>query len=144
MSIANEFDEVFFKLSRLMKTEMAFESDLAKLSMQQIHALFFLDIHENAQMKEISDYFRIEMPTATSLLNKLVALKLVKRQTNKNDRRSVQVVLTLKGQEIVTQAKEKRHEKLSQMLSLLSLQEKEKLLEILKTITTNVERKYEK
>ena len=140
----SQFDEVFFKLFRLMKHEMISDSETAKLTLPQLQALFYLHSQKSVQMKDISAYFHVEMPTATSLLDKLVATDLVKRQNDIKDRRVVHVLLTDKGQKVVAKSIAKRNERIAKMLSLVSRKDKENLLSILQRIVDNLENQYEK
>ena len=141
----NEFEDVMFTFSRLMRERMTFNCFFAsQLSLLQLHVLIFLKKRELTQMSDISENLHIEKPTATSLLNKLVALKLVRRKANKKDRRIVHIELTAKGEEVLQEAMEQRNNKLSIMLSYLSMEDKKTLLHILKKIVTNMEKDYEK
>src|ERR1700685_845456 len=93
-TVAQKFIEVMFKCSRLFRERMHYTSTIAHLSYLQIQTLTYLKLQQNAQMSEIAEHFHIELPSATSLLNKLVALQLVKRQQDEKDRRLVRIVLT--------------------------------------------------
>ena len=144
MNTNNDFGEVLFKLSRLMRDDMNFTCYSAQLSILQLHALIFLKKNNPVHMSDIAQNFRIEMPTATSLLNKLVALKLVRRTADKKDRRIVHIVLTPKGEEVLEEAKEQRNKKINTMMSYLSEADKKKLLVILERIVATMERSHEK
>src|SRR5256885_7713936 len=102
-TLASKFIEVMFKSSRLFREGMHYSSNIAQLSFLQIQALAYLKYHNNAQMSEVAEHFRIELPSATSLLNKLVTLQLVKRLQDEKDRRLVRVVLTNEGLNILKQ-----------------------------------------
>lgn len=136
----NQFGEVLFKLSRLMREEMNFTCYSAQLSMLQLHVLLFLKNHTSVHMAEIAQNFHIETPTATSLLNKLVEMDLVARTADAKDRRVVHVALTTKGEEVLTEAMEQRNKKLHTMLSYVPENDKEKLLMILEQIVATMER----
>src|SRR5882757_3909316 len=104
--LTSKFIEIMFKCSRLLRGHMEYSSDVAQLSILQIQTLSFLKHHDNAQMGEIAEYFNIELSSATSLLNKLVTLQLVERQTDPKDRRLVRISLTKKGSELLKKAME--------------------------------------
>ena len=126
--------EKILSLSRLMKENMSYETDLLHLTLLQMQALIFLHKHENAQMREVAQHFNIEMPTATNLIAKLVKQHLVVRQPDQTDKRLVRIVLTTKGQTLLTDAIEKRNKKMSLLLGKLTTHEKEQLLAILSTM----------
>ena len=140
----NSFDELFFHLFRLMKHRMSEEKLSLDLTMYQIYVLFFMSQHKETHMKALADYLQIEMSTATSMVDKLVALRLVKRQNDKKDRRLVYINLTRTGNDIVTEAIEKRRKKISEMLSLLSETQRNDFSIIMRTLISNLEKDYEK
>ena len=99
-----------------------------------MQALFFLNHHEKTTMSDIADYFHIELPSATSLINKLSDQKLVKRNEDPNDRRLVRITLINKGKDLLQQTMNDRRKTMEKMLSYLSEKEKRNLLSILKTL----------
>ncbi len=131
--------EAFFKLSRLMKENMSYSSSIAKLSLLQIQALVFLQQKPNAQMREIAVQFKIEMPTATSLVNKLCKMGLVVRKEDLQDRRLVRISLTDQGRSLLTKAKIDRSKKLTQIISYLSESDQQVLKKIIMTLIDKME-----
>jgi len=131
--------ELILKVSRLLKDKMVFVGPTAHLTMLQIQALLFIKKRKNAQMREIADQFRVKMSTATSLLDKLVAIKLVKRVSDDKDRRIVRISLTKKGNTLIESVTEQRRKKINAVLSYLSTEDKKALFRILQTIQTKTE-----
>ena len=84
-----ELMEMLFSISRLMKDEMSFTSNLTHLSILQIQTLVFLNQNKDKKnsMSDIAEFFHIELPSATSLIGKLCDQKLVKRLADSTDRR---------------------------------------------------------
>lgn len=142
-NINNEFEEVIFRLFRLMK-ENFMSSFAVHLSIVQLHVLIYLKKKGSAQMSDIAENFHIEKPTATSLLDKLVKLKFARRKADKKDRRVVHIILTEKGEAILKEAMEHRSKKINLMLSYLSEKDKKTLLMILGKIVANIKEQYEK
>ncbi len=135
----DELVEVMFTLLRLMKHKMSFTSDLTHLSILQIQALMCLS-HSNAvTMSDIAAHFRIELPSATSLINKLCDQKLVRRYEDPQDRRLVKVALTAEGKALLEKAMSQRRNKVKKMLSYLSAKERAELLSILNTLNTKMQ-----
>ncbi len=132
--ITIELMETMFGVVRLIKEEMSHSHNLSHLSILQMQALFFLNQHENTMMSDIANYFHIELPSATSLMNKLYDQKLVKRHEDPKDRRLVRITLTDKGKNLLQQAMNDRRKTMENILSYLSEKEKERLLSILKTL----------
>jgi DNA-binding MarR family transcriptional regulator len=142
-TVASKFIEVMFKTSRIFRGQMNYSSKIAHLSFLQIQTLAYLKQQSNAQMSEIAEHFHIELPSATSLLNKLVALQLVKRQQDDKDRRLVRVVLTEEGIAILKQAKKEKEIHVTQMLSFLSKDEQLELLRLMEKLNDRIKKTYE-
>jgi|SRR5579883_775811 len=140
----NNLVEEIFKFSRHMKEQMCVDSELMRLSMLQLQALVFLKKNERAQMSEIASHFNIELPSATSLINKLCKLNLVARKADENDRRMVRIELTKQGKELLEQAMIERSKKIKKTLSYLSESDRRELLRIMKKVTDTIEKEYEK
>jgi DNA-binding MarR family transcriptional regulator len=138
-NISEELSEKVFAISRIIKGSMIYKSALYHLSLLQIQALEFLSRNEHAQMSEIADYLRIELSSATSLLNKLYELRLVERQNDPNDRRLVRIILTEEGKRLIKEASRERNEKVERILSFLPDTDKNELLRILKIIYNKME-----
>jgi DNA-binding MarR family transcriptional regulator len=135
-----ELIEMMFKLSRLMKEEMSFSNNLMQLSALQIQMLFFLDHNKEVDMSDIARYLHIELPSATSLLNKLYVKKLVKRSADPKDRRIVRITLTSEGKSLLEQATSQRKKKMEKALSYLTKQEKTDLLNILNSLRSRLQK----
>ncbi len=120
-----------FRISRLMKPQMAVTSGIMHLSIIQTQTLIFLHQSRQATMSDIAAYLRIELPSATSLVNKLAAQKLVTRQADPQDRRLVRISLTKSGEVLLTRAIQDRRQKLARTLSYLTDREKSDLQHIL-------------
>lgn len=136
----NKLVETMFEISRFMKAEMSYTNNLTHLSILQIQTLIFLNQNKNGTMGDIAGYFHIEMPSATSLLNKLYDQKLVERLADKKDRRLVRISLTNEGKTLLKQAMHCRRKKLEKILSFLSEKERFDLLAILETLKIRLQK----
>jgi len=136
---AAKFIEVMFKTSRLFRERMHYPSTIANLSILQIQALNYLKHNNNAQMSEIADHFHIELPSATSLLNKLVTLQLVKRVQDEKDRRLVRIDLTEEGNAVLTLVMKEKESRIKQMLSYLTDEEQRELLRLIEKLNDRME-----
>ena len=130
----DELMEIMFKVFRLMRGEMSYTDNITHLSILQIQTLFFLNHGRKNTMSDIAQYFHIELPSATSLLDKLCDHGLVERQIDPLDRRLVRITLTVKGKTLLKQAMGARRKKMEKLLSYLSKKEKFELMNILKTL----------
>jgi len=90
-------------MSRLMRDVRSLSpaqwSDV-ELTMPQARALVFLG-HGTRRMKELSAHLRSGMPSATSMVDRLVKNGLVERVKDPSDRRVVAIRLTGAGGEVV-------------------------------------------
>ncbi|HSX08614.1 MAG TPA: MarR family transcriptional regulator [Candidatus Saccharimonadales bacterium] len=137
--VATKFFEVMFKNSRLLRDRVNYSSELTQLSMLQVQTLSLLKRNGSVQMREIADYFHIELPSATSLLNKLVSLQLVERQQDAKDRRLVKVTLTKAGDDLLKKSMDVKLEHLEHMLSYLTEEEQRELLRLVEKLNDRIE-----
>jgi DNA-binding MarR family transcriptional regulator len=139
-----EIMETMMHVGRIMRNQMHINSSIADLTLLQLETLIYLSRHPQAAMQSVAEYFHITKPTATSMLNKLVALKLVNRDENKLDRRVVCVNLSDLGKNLLEETQKKKKEKFSAILSGLSSEDKHHLLRITNTIFETAKKVYEK
>ncbi|SEB57581.1 MarR family transcriptional regulator [Paenibacillus sp. GP183] len=85
-------------------------------------------------VQKISETLSIPSGSITYVVNKLEKLGLVERQSNPSDGRAFNVVLTEKGEALFNEIFPKHVATISQNLSLISNEEKELLIELLKKI----------
>lgn len=132
--------EMLFKVSRLMKAEMSYSNDLTYLSILQIQALFFVNQNEKTSMGDVAQYFHIELPSATNLINKLCEQDFITRFEDQQDRRLVMVKLTNEGKTLLDKAIQEHKKKLEKTLSFLSAKEKSELLIILQILNSRLQK----
>ncbi|QUN07449.1 MarR family transcriptional regulator [Shewanella yunxiaonensis] len=70
------------------------------VSLAQVHTVEILGANGSMRMKELADKLGITTGTLTVQIDRLVKLGLVERQPSVKDRRSVEVLLTEKGQQM--------------------------------------------
>lgn len=135
-----DLEDLTFQISRLMKRKMAVATDFGSLSILQIHTLLFLKENSGVNMSEIASFLQIELPSATSLVSKLVDRGLVQRLPDKEDRRVVKIELTETGTRLLSQTAELRSNKIKQLLTYLSDKQKHDLVTIMRTIKEYLEK----
>ena len=143
-ALHNQIAEAMFTLTRTMKDEMTFDSDTSQLTVLQLQALIFVAKEESVTMTEVANKFKISLPTASALSDKLVKTGLITRQNDETDRRIVKLVLTEKGKSLLTEAMKQRTIKIDKMLSYLPQTEKEQLLHIMQSLLQNIQKNNEK
>jgi len=124
----------FYNIYRSLRKNTSFDKQLLNLTILQIHTLIYIYNYKHSSVKELADYFKISLPTASVLLNKLVELNLVKRNPDNKDRRINQLTLTLKGKKAITIILKERQKKINSLLSKLTKKDRIELFRIIKKI----------
>lgn len=137
--INDQILEAIFKLGRTFKESMHEDFEHSHLTMLQCQALEFTKKHASLHMGDIASHFSTTMPTATALIDKLIAAKLVKRANDKKDRRIVKISMTKYGDKLFIEMKKKRSDKMKELLSYLSKKDKVELLRILTVLAEKSE-----
>ena len=137
--INSQILESLFKVVRNFKESMHGEYEESHLTMLQCQALECVKKKKSAHMGDIAQHFSTTMPTATALIDKLIAARLVKRENDRHDRRIVKVIMTKLGDKFLSHAIKHRSEKINKLLSYLSEQDKLDLLRILDNLAQKSE-----
>ena len=110
----------WMEISRLMRQNMSGTKNVSKMNPVQMHALLIIKEHAGLTMKEFAESLHITSPSATSLVNRLVKLKWVKRSADKKNRKLVRLHVSEEGLVIVsTKMKEHTH-MMRELFSLLT------------------------
>lgn len=112
-----------------------------KASQQRI--LIILEESEEITQRDLTKRLGIKPGSASEILAKLEHAGLITRKTNKNDRRTVNILLTEYGRQLALEAKQRRKQRHKEMFSCLSEDEKTTLLALLKTIHTDWSKRYQ-
>jgi len=92
-----------------------------KLTLPQLWALDLLARHaRGSQMKELAQALGISRPTATGLIDRLIAQGLTRRAADPSDRRVVRVMLTAKGQRVLADIWEQKRRTLVRVFGQIS------------------------
>jgi DNA-binding MarR family transcriptional regulator len=137
--INEQIIETLFKIARNLKGNARNDFEHSHLTMLQCQALECIKKKKNAHMADIASHFATSMPTATALIDKLIAAKLVKRENDVKDRRVVKIFMTKVGDKLLHQVIKRKSEKVGKVLSYLSKQDKLELLRILGVIAEKSE-----
>jgi|WetSurMetagenome_2_1015567.scaffolds.fasta_scaffold09159_5 MarR family transcriptional regulator, organic hydroperoxide resistance regulator len=136
--------EVFYEISRSIREKMAYSYEATQLTVLQLQTLVFITKNKVISMGDLANEFKISLPTATVLSDKLVNLGIIKRIESKNDRRIVNISLTEKGKSLFKKAMKQRHLKVNKILAYLSSRDRKELLRILDNLASNIGKTYEK
>ena len=78
-----------------------FRGGMEKMNFAQITALYLLYDGEGMTMKELAITARVQMPTMTNIMSKLVISGFAARKHSVSDRRKVIMTITAKGKKMV-------------------------------------------
>jgi DNA-binding MarR family transcriptional regulator len=119
-------------MSRLRKLGMGDSaSGTALVSHAQMMLLDWIAASDGCGVQDIADGLNLTPPTVSVGVRRLEEAGLLKRKSHPQDKRAVQFFLTVKGQSLQKQAQTFRRQKLELILSGLTQQEQETLLELL-------------
>jgi DNA-binding MarR family transcriptional regulator len=137
--INDQILEAMFKLVKDFKGSLSGGFEHSHPTMLQCQALECIKKKSGTHMGDIASHFSTTMPTATALVDKLIAAKLVIRENDAKDRRIVKISLTKAGEKLLTEVKKQRANKMKKLLSYLSKQDKLELLRILEILAEKSE-----
>jgi DNA-binding MarR family transcriptional regulator len=101
------------------------------LAFSQCETLRFLEEGKSLTMRAIAAQCKIAAPSATAIVNELVRAGLVARGENTKDRREVLLHLTEEGKKMLRAVETNRKRIVSEVLSVLSEDDRKKLDAIL-------------
>lgn len=108
------------------------------LSSQEMRVLGTVGRHEHCVMSMIARRIRLSLSGVTSLVDRMVEKRLVRRDRSEEDRRVVQVELTPQGRELHEAAVDSQVRAARGMLQALSAAEQEELLALFGKIAERI------
>ncbi|MFB3896616.1 MAG: MarR family winged helix-turn-helix transcriptional regulator [bacterium] len=94
----------FRSVLRVLERELGFQTDLGSqccgVSLAQCHILMEFAEKKETSIKELSETFGVDKSSLSRTVDKMVALGLLNRVENKNDRRYLSLSLTKKGNQM--------------------------------------------
>ncbi|MDO9125956.1 MAG: MarR family transcriptional regulator [Parvibaculum sp.] len=124
--------------SRLMKT--AFNDRVSGLTQAQWGALAHLSRNQGLNQVGLADLLEVQPITVARLIDKLVALGVVERRPDPNDRRAQQLFLTSKAQPLLDQLWEAGDEILDEAYDGFSEEERARFIDMLVRMRCNLAR----
>jgi len=105
-----------------------------KITLPQLWVMEHLTRRKDCPMNELAGFLRISRPSATGLVDRLIAQGLAAREGDRKDRRVVRVNLTPKGRKILTNIWEQKRRMLVEVFGRISAQDRARYLEILEQV----------
>jgi DNA-binding MarR family transcriptional regulator len=91
----------------------------AGLSLPQFRTLFFLRRNAGASLSAVAEHVGLTPPSASKMLDGLIARNLASRRESLADRRRVTLALTAQGRAALKKARDRAQVQLAEMLSTL-------------------------
>lgn len=128
----------WLEITRLLRRQMAGMKKAASVNPMQIHALIIIKEHAGLTMKEFAGFLHVTSPSATSLVNRLVRMKWVKRGTDKQNRKLVRLNLTETGVKCVSSQMKEHMKMMRDLFTLLPAVDQREFARILGKLRTNL------
>jgi DNA-binding MarR family transcriptional regulator len=130
---AQEVLEVIPLVMRTIRTQMR-QSTMKNLSVPQFRTLSYIHRHPDTSLTEVAEYLGSTAPSASALVEGVVARNLVTRQDSQLDRRRITLNLTDEGRLILDAAHEETQAFLAEILAKLSAQERERVIQAMNAL----------
>ena len=111
------------------------------LTIPQIVVLEFLTDQGPRKMNELATALSFTMSAVTVIVDKMIKLKLVKRERSSEDRRVVNVILLNKGREMARRIKDARRNLVNELFSTVTVEDRQQYLRILRKVHKNLGRR---
>jgi DNA-binding MarR family transcriptional regulator len=111
------------------------DGDAEKLTIVQIRTLDALNHRGQMTMADLAKHLGITPASATSLVERMVMSGWLKREHDPNDRRKIQIAMSQSKLEVWRSMEQKRIDRLSSFLQVLSPEQKQDFIHILESLT---------
>jgi DNA-binding MarR family transcriptional regulator len=124
-----------FTAGQVWRERARAESNLTDCSFLHLHTLHYIWEQDTANMKEIANFLHITPPSATSVVNSLVAKGLLTRVGSESDRRAIKLQITKSGGRLLHDSFKRMTAFLEKNIDKLTETEKQNFLSILNKIS---------
>ncbi len=138
-----EIDCIFFQLAKANQLASKFLSQkVSELNLTPVQALVLGFLHQEDRITsaELGKKTGLDSATLTGLLDRLEAADFIERKNNPEDRRSIRIHLTPKGNELSRKAIEVIVGANGEFLQSLTKEEKRHLFDIIKKLRLSIPR----
>ena len=129
-SSTEEIFSLLFEVGRVMRQACTAASD-TPFSLAHIEAIRFVHEGGNPTMRDLAEHLRVTAPSASALVDDLVAKKHLIRREDLADRRLVRISLSAEGKEFLVKVLKLRRRALQGLLTRLSAKDKREFARIL-------------
>lgn len=143
ISLAAFAEEMVDVLPLLMRSIWMIERNyvsLGKITMPQFGGLHYLLEHGGVcTMRDLAGALHTCGSSATAIVDRLVALRLARRERDPHDRRVVRVAIAPKGIRVMDQIRRQRRGGLIRMFGTVSVAERSRYLDIIRKLVRGLE-----
>src|SRR3989344_3866961 len=111
---------------------------MSPVNWPQLHALMLLTENEGMTMKELAQALKITAPSATSFVNRLVALRWVKRHADPKNRKLVRVKVTESGNKMLRESMQEKNRILRKVFGLMREKDQNEFARILQELCSAI------
>ncbi len=132
-----EMDCIFFQFAKANQLASRFLSQkVAELNLTPVQALVlsFLHVEDQITSSELGRKTELDSATITGILDRLEAAEFIERKNNPDDRRSIHIHLTPKGNELSKAAIEMIDAANKEFLRVLTKEQRRDLFKIIKKL----------
>ena len=113
------------------------------LGIGQLKTLFFISNHGSTTTGKLATALGVTPTNVTGIIDRLLERKLITRTGDPDDRRVILLRTTPLGEELVTELRQKRKERMSELFSHLTDKEAAIVAQALKILVKAIEEHYE-
>ncbi len=134
----NQFSRQVVEIMPQIYREFAKREDneliTGKISFPQMVTLDYVSRKPHVNMKCIANNLGIKMSSASTLVDRLIREKMLKRRHDEKDRRIVWISMTPKGSKVIRQILYQKQRSIREIFAVLTEKERQQYLEILKKV----------
>lgn len=130
---AKDLFPLMFEMGRLLKHQFSVDG-CGPSSYLQLETLRYVGETGEPDMRDIARYLRIAAPSATALVDSLVADGLLTRAPDAVDRRRVRLAVSAKGAKMLRTVEERRLKAFARVVSPLSAKDRSEFARIMRVI----------
>jgi DNA-binding MarR family transcriptional regulator len=131
--LTREFMEVVPLLMRQVRSEFR-SHRTPDLSVPQFRALVFVNRNAGTALSPLAEHLGLTLPSTSKMVDRLVLLNYLNRQSSKNDRRKITLEITSLGVSVLDTSYRATQNQLQSLFEKLNIQEQENILSSLQLL----------
>ena len=109
------------------------------LSIGQLKSLFFISNRGTTSLSKLAAALGVTPTNTTGIVERLLKRKLITRTDSTDDRRVLLLRTTLRGEELITELRQKRKERMTELFSRFTDEEAMQVRDALKILVSDIE-----